>query len=363
MHTSLSALDSAGTPPSTLSAGQDGASVSIPDAHFLFHADFKRAGSDLILTGEDGHRVVVPGYFKHEHLPTLLAPNGGAMTGDVVEALVGPQAPDQYAQAGTQVQTSPLAIGRVASLEGGATAFRNGVQVSLNVGDVVIKGDVIQTSGSSAVGVIFSDGTTFSLSSNARMVLNDFVYSPGGSANSALINLVQGSITFVAGEVAHTGDMRVGTPVATMGIRGTAVNVTIHADQRCDGRFRHGRGRSSHPQHRGLGAPTPEDLAAGRLVGAQLGIVTNNDGVFSFIPTPNGHPGPGDRQGRDDAADRIEPHPECLSDEVGRRSDPGAAAAASFESEWRSSGHADHHVVSDRRVADKDRGRRHGDGY
>src|SRR5207253_7617153 len=59
----------------------------IPDAHFLFHADFKRAGSDLILTGEDGHRVVVPGYFKHEHLPTLLAPNGGALTGDVVEAL------------------------------------------------------------------------------------------------------------------------------------------------------------------------------------------------------------------------------------------------------------------------------------
>ena len=51
---------------------------SIPDAHFLFHADFKRAGSDLILTGEDGHRVVVPGYFKHEHMPTLLAPNGGA---------------------------------------------------------------------------------------------------------------------------------------------------------------------------------------------------------------------------------------------------------------------------------------------
>src|SRR5882757_7334753 len=228
LHTSLPAFDSAGTSPLTLIEGQDAPSVTIPDAHFLFHADFKRAGSDLILTGEDGHSIIVPGYFKHEHLPTLLAPNGGAVTGDVVEALVGSQAPDQYAQAGTQVQTSPLAIGRVASLEGGATAFRNGVQVSLNVGDVVIKGDVIQTSGGSAVGVIFSDGTTFSLSSNARMVLNDFVYKAGGSANSALINLVQGSLTFVAGEVAHTGDMRVGTPVATMGIRGTLVGITVH---------------------------------------------------------------------------------------------------------------------------------------
>src|SRR5471032_1282502 len=125
--------------------GNHAPSVTISDAHFLFHADFKRAGSDLILTGEDGHRVVVPGYFTHEHLPSLLSPEGGAITGDVVEALVGSQAPDQYAQAGTQVQTSPLAIGRVASLEGGATAFRNGVQVSLNPGDIVIKGDVIQT--------------------------------------------------------------------------------------------------------------------------------------------------------------------------------------------------------------------------
>ena len=82
----------------------------------------------------------------------------------------------------------------------------------------------------SAVGVTFSDGTTFSLSANARMVLNEFVYSANGSANSAVINLVQGSFIFVAGKVAHTGDMKVGTPIGIMGIRGTAVNVTIKAD-------------------------------------------------------------------------------------------------------------------------------------
>jgi len=31
---------------------------------FYFHADFKRTGSDLTLTGDDGHRVVIPGYFS-----------------------------------------------------------------------------------------------------------------------------------------------------------------------------------------------------------------------------------------------------------------------------------------------------------
>src|SRR6476469_8099386 len=116
MHsTTFDLIDLTSSASSVSIDGRDAASVTIPDAHFLFHADFKRTGSDLTLTGEDGHRVVVPGYFTHEHLPTLLSPEGAALTGDVIEHLVGSQAPDQYAQAGTQVQTSPLAIGRVAT--------------------------------------------------------------------------------------------------------------------------------------------------------------------------------------------------------------------------------------------------------
>ena len=56
------------------------------------------------------------------------------------------------------------------------------------------------------------------------------VYDPNGSTNSALISLVQGTISFAAGQVAKTGDMKVETPVATMGIRGTYVKVDIEAN-------------------------------------------------------------------------------------------------------------------------------------
>src|SRR5512133_2226347 len=59
------------------------------------------------------------------------------------------------------------------------------------------------------------------------MVLNEMVYDPNVSSNSSLLSLVQGTITFVAGETAKHGDMKVDTPVATMGIRGTAVLVEI----------------------------------------------------------------------------------------------------------------------------------------
>src|SRR5262249_15115962 len=99
-----------------------------------------------------------------------------------------------------------------------------------NVGDPVYKGDVVQTGANGKVGITFADGTTFTLSSNARMVLNEFVYDPNGKSNSTLFSLSKGTFTFVAGQVAKTGDMKIDTPIATLGIRGTTPHVEISDD-------------------------------------------------------------------------------------------------------------------------------------
>jgi hypothetical protein len=62
------------------------------------------------------------------------------------------------------------------------------------------------------------------------MVLDEFVYDPNGKSNSTLFSLTKGTFTFVAGKVAKTGDMKIETPVATMGIRGTTPHVEISDD-------------------------------------------------------------------------------------------------------------------------------------
>jgi hypothetical protein len=62
------------------------------------------------------------------------------------------------------------------------------------------------------------------------MILNEFVYDPNGNSNSTLFSLTKGTFTFIAGKVAKTGDMKVDTPVATMGIRGTTPHVEISDD-------------------------------------------------------------------------------------------------------------------------------------
>jgi fibronectin-binding autotransporter adhesin len=196
--------------------------IIVPDAHFLFNADFKRSGVDLILSGDD-REVVFHDYFKGEKRAALASPDGAHLTGDIVNALTGHV---EVSQAGTGAVAGQV-IGHVTKLQGNATATRNGVSIILNNGDNVEKGDVVQSGSDSTLGITFVDGTVFGLSSNARMVLNEMVYDPNGSNNSSLISLVAGTISFVAGQTAKHGDMKIDTPVATMGIRGTAVLVQI----------------------------------------------------------------------------------------------------------------------------------------
>ena len=131
-------------------------------------------------------------------------------------------------------------IGKVVTATGSVTIEHTSavvVQANLGgqagqtkVGDLVYLGDVVQTGADGRLGINFTDGTSFNLSSNARMALSEFVYDPNGTSNSTLFNLTKGTFTFVAGNIAKTGDMKVDTPVATMGIRGTTPHIEISDD-------------------------------------------------------------------------------------------------------------------------------------
>jgi VCBS repeat-containing protein len=195
----------------------------VPDPNLIFNGEFKRTGLDLVLSHE-GHEFVVHDYFRGDKRAALASPDGAHLTGEIVSALTGHV---QVAQAAPGAGAGQV-IGHVTKLVGSATAIRNGVSVILNNGDNVEKGDVVSTGADSTLGITFIDGTVFGLSSNARMVLNEMVYDPNGSSNSSLLSLVAGTITFVAGETAKHGDMKIDTPVATMGIRGTAVLTQIN---------------------------------------------------------------------------------------------------------------------------------------
>lgn len=188
----------------------------------LLTAQFVREGSDLILVGQGGVKVLIVDFFATETPPDLYTINGAQISGHLAELLAGPAA-SGLAQLGAAVGNP---IGVVESLEGQVTATRaDGSRVELNKGDPVYQDDVIQTSDDGACGLRFNDDTSFSISQDARMVIDDFVYDPNAGTGSAVMNVIQGSFSFVSGEVAKTGDdaLQVKTPVLTIGIRGTYV--------------------------------------------------------------------------------------------------------------------------------------------
>ena len=60
-------------------------------------------------------------------------------------------------------------------------------------------------------------------------MLNELDFDPAGTSNIRSLALLQGAATFVAGQIAKSGDMQVSTPVAAIGVRGTAVLLDINS--------------------------------------------------------------------------------------------------------------------------------------
>ena len=149
------------------------------------------------------------------------------------------QAQSDRAQPAVQ-NVASSSIGKVVAATGSVTIEHINavaVQASLpsqagqtKVGDLVYQGDVVRTGADGRISIVFADDTSFNLSNNASMTLDEFVYDPKGKSNSTVFTLGKGAFTFVAGQIAKTGDMKVETPVATMGIRGTTPHVEILED-------------------------------------------------------------------------------------------------------------------------------------
>ena len=171
-------------------------------------------------------------------------------------------------------------IGQVASMSGSATVTRgNAPRAALKVADVIYAKDILQTDVNSSLGITFDDETTFSLSANTRIVIDSFVYQEGGHGNLGSFNVASGTASFIASLVAKTGDMKIATPEATLGIRGTTGIVEV-------------------PPGGGAAAPTVKlypdaDGHVGRIEvfnrqGGSLGALTQGASAFALRVGPGG---------------------------------------------------------------------------
>jgi hypothetical protein len=207
---------------------------------------------------------------------------------ELAQAQPGPPAPSNPAP-GTSSATAPSTaadepIGNVATLTGSAMVTRNKTSTPLKLQDDIFQNDVLQTSANSTLGITFNDATTFNLTANARITVDNYIYQDGGSQNGALFDVAKGTVAFVAASVARTGDMKIATPTATLGIRGTtglievpegasatsvnANNVAIKLYPDADGRVGH--------------------IDVNDRAGARLGTLTQGASGFTIRPGAGG---------------------------------------------------------------------------
>ena len=167
-------------------------------------------------------------------------------------------------------------IGNVATLTGSATVTRNNTPTPLKLKDDIFLNDLLQTSANSTLGVTFNDATTFNLTANARITVDNFVYEDGGKKNTALFDITKGTVAFAAAAVAKTGDMKISTPSATLGIRGTTGLVEVPQGA-----------TAANPNNVAIKLYPDADGRVGRIevndrAGARLGFLTQGSSGFTI---------------------------------------------------------------------------------
>jgi hypothetical protein len=183
--------------------------------------------------------------------------------------------------------TQPAAdepIGNVATLTGSATVTRNTNSIPLKLQDDIFLNDVLQTSANSTLGVTFNDATTFRLTANATITVDNFAYDSGGKQNAALFDIAKGTVAFVAAAVAKTGDMKISTPTATLGIRGTTGLVEVPEGASA---------ASANANNVAIKLYPDPDGRVGRIEvngrdGARLGFLTQGASGFTIRPGAGG---------------------------------------------------------------------------
>src|SRR5882757_4480032 len=226
----------------------------------------------------------MPSPIEAKDAPVTLRAASAATQFSQAQPAPAPQTP--AAPAADPATDTPAAgdepIGNVATLTGIATVIRKRDSIALKLKDDIFQNDVLQTSANSTLGVTFNDATTFNLTANARITVDSFVYEDGGKANAALFNIAKGTVAFVAAAVAKSGDMKISTPTATIGIRGTSGLVEVPEGATAGGTNNVAVKLYADPDGR-VGRIEINDRA-----GARLGILTQGASGFTIRPTLGG---------------------------------------------------------------------------
>jgi hypothetical protein len=114
-------------------------------------------------------------------------------------------------------------IGLVKTASGEASILRDGKRLAALPGSALRLGDQLNTGPGGALGVILRDDTVLSLGPSSQTRIEQFVFEPAQGQFGMVLRVTRGLIEYLSGKISKLapGAVRIETPVATLGIRGT----------------------------------------------------------------------------------------------------------------------------------------------
>jgi hypothetical protein len=132
----------------------------------------------------------------------------GLLSGGLGASLAGPVLAD-------------TTIGAVAAVKPDAYgAAPSAAEQTLVIGANVVENEKIRTNADGTANLIFADRSTLTVGKGSEVTLDKFVYDPGTKSGSMVLNLGQGALRFIGGQLSKDGNVTVKTPTATMTVRG-----------------------------------------------------------------------------------------------------------------------------------------------
>jgi hypothetical protein len=131
----------------------------------------------------------------------------------------------------SQAAASPP-IAQVKTVAGQVVIERSAQRLPAKVGDPLFEQDVVETGPDGAIGITFIDNTVFSTGPNSQLALDEFQFDSNNFRGSMLADMRQGTLAVVSGDITRSapGAMKIKTPTAVLGVRGTTFAVQVYGD-------------------------------------------------------------------------------------------------------------------------------------
>jgi len=128
-----------------------------------------------------------------------------------------------------QAQAQGAAVGQVKTVAGTAALLRGSERLPAKAGDAVFEKDVIETGPDGSIGVTLNDNTVLSTGPNSQLALEEYSFNSGNFTGGMTADMRKGTLTMVSGDIARGSPeaMKVKTPTAILGVRGTTFAVQV----------------------------------------------------------------------------------------------------------------------------------------